>query len=117
MPHRYPAEVRFQVIEPVRSGTKVAQLAETFGMSDATIYNWLKIYRCVVLDAFMREIGLKGLLMSVIHNWLGSPPGACPRGTTGAGHLPGPRKHLDQCSRGSTPSAWPPTAAAAPTVS
>src|SRR4051812_30067426 len=42
MPHRYPAEVRFQVIELARSGTNVAQLAETFGMSDATIYNWLK---------------------------------------------------------------------------
>lgn len=42
MPHRYPAEVRRQVIELARSGTKVAQLAETFGMSDATIYSWLK---------------------------------------------------------------------------
>lgn len=42
MPHRYRVEVRFQVIELARSGTKVAQLAETFGMSDATIYNWLK---------------------------------------------------------------------------
>jgi len=42
MPRRYPAEVRRQVIELARSGTKVAQLAETFGMSDATIYNWLK---------------------------------------------------------------------------
>lgn len=42
MPHRYPAEVRSQVIELARSGTKVAQLAATFGMSDATIYNWLK---------------------------------------------------------------------------
>ena len=42
MPHRYPAEVRRQVIELARSGTKIAQLAETFGMSDATIYNWLK---------------------------------------------------------------------------
>ena len=42
MPHRYPAEVRQQVIELARSGTKVAQLAATFGMSDATIYNWLK---------------------------------------------------------------------------
>ena len=41
MPHRHPAEVRFQVIELAQSGTKVAQLAETFGMSDATIYNWL----------------------------------------------------------------------------
>ena len=41
MPRRYPAEVRHQVIELARSGTKVAQLASTFGMSDATIYNWL----------------------------------------------------------------------------
>ena len=42
MPRRYPAEVRRQVIELARSGTKIAQLAETFGMSDATIYTWLK---------------------------------------------------------------------------
>jgi transposase-like protein len=41
MPRRYPEEVRRQVIELARSGTKVAQLAETFGMSEATIYNWL----------------------------------------------------------------------------
>jgi transposase-like protein len=41
MPSKYPAEVR-QVIELARSGTKIAQLVETFGMSDATIYNWLK---------------------------------------------------------------------------
>jgi len=31
-----------QVIELARSGTRVAQLAETFGMSEATIYKWLK---------------------------------------------------------------------------
>lgn len=42
MPRKYPVEVRHQVIELARSGTKVAQLAATFGMSDATIYNWLK---------------------------------------------------------------------------
>lgn len=42
MPHRYPAALRRQVIELARSGTKIAQLAATFGMSDATIYNWLK---------------------------------------------------------------------------
>ncbi len=28
MPHRYPAEVRYQVIEVARSGTRIAQLAE-----------------------------------------------------------------------------------------
>src|SRR2546421_6915407 len=42
MPSRYPAEVRKQVVDLARSGTRVAQLAETFGMSEATIYNWLK---------------------------------------------------------------------------
>ena len=42
MPSRYPAEVRRQVVELARSGTKVTQLAETFGMTEATIYNWLK---------------------------------------------------------------------------
>ncbi len=42
MPRRYPPETRRQVIELARSGTTVAQLAGTFGMSEATIYNWLK---------------------------------------------------------------------------
>jgi len=42
MPRRYPPQTRLQVIELARSGTRVAQLAETFGMSEATIYNWLK---------------------------------------------------------------------------
>jgi transposase-like protein len=42
MPRSYPPEVRRQVIELARAGTKVKQLAATFGMSDATIYNWLK---------------------------------------------------------------------------
>ena len=41
MPSRYPAEVRRQVVNLARSGTRVAQLAETFGMSEATIYNWI----------------------------------------------------------------------------
>ena len=42
MPRKYPTEVRRQVIELARSGTRIAQLADTFGMSDATIYTWLK---------------------------------------------------------------------------
>jgi transposase len=41
MPSRYPAEVRRQVVDLARSGTRVAQLAETFGMTEATIYNWV----------------------------------------------------------------------------
>jgi transposase len=41
MPRRYPVEVRRQVVDLARSGTKVAQLAATFGMSEVTIYNWL----------------------------------------------------------------------------
>ena len=42
MPRSYPPELRRQVIELARSGTRVAQLAVTFGMSEVTIYNWLK---------------------------------------------------------------------------
>jgi transposase len=42
MPKSYPPEFRRQVIELARAGTKVKQLARTFAMSDATIYNWLK---------------------------------------------------------------------------
>jgi transposase-like protein len=42
MLRRYPAEVRRQVVDLARAGTKVAQLTKTFGISDATIYNWLK---------------------------------------------------------------------------
>ena len=42
MPRRHPPEVRRQVVELARSGTKVAQLAEVFGVSEASIYNWLK---------------------------------------------------------------------------
>jgi transposase len=42
MPHSYPPEVRRQVIELARAGTRVAQLSVTFGMTEATIYNWLR---------------------------------------------------------------------------
>jgi transposase-like protein len=42
MPRSYPPDVRRQVIELARAGTKVKQLAATFRMSDATIYSWLK---------------------------------------------------------------------------
>lgn len=38
MPSRYPAEVRKQVVELARAGTRVARLAETFGITQATIY-------------------------------------------------------------------------------
>jgi transposase len=41
MPSRYPVEVRRQVVELARAGTRVAQLAETFGMTETTIYNWI----------------------------------------------------------------------------
>lgn len=34
---RYPSDIRFQMIELARSGTRVAQLASTFGMSEARL--------------------------------------------------------------------------------
>jgi transposase len=42
MPRRYPPEIRRQVVELARAGTRVKQLAATFGMSEAAIYLWLK---------------------------------------------------------------------------
>lgn len=42
MPRRYPPEIRRQVVELARAGTRVAQLATTFGMTEATIYSWIK---------------------------------------------------------------------------
>jgi|SRR3954464_998754 transposase-like protein len=42
MPRRYSPEVRRQVLELVGAGTRVKQLALTFAISEATIYNWLK---------------------------------------------------------------------------
>jgi transposase-like protein len=42
MPRRYPKELRRQVVELARAGTKVPQLSATFGMSEATVYNWLR---------------------------------------------------------------------------
>ena len=42
MPRRYPVEVRRQVVEFARSGTNVGQVVATFGMSEATIYTWLR---------------------------------------------------------------------------
>jgi transposase-like protein len=42
MPRRYPPEIRRQVVELARAGTRVKQLAATFGMSEAAVYLWLK---------------------------------------------------------------------------
>ena len=42
MPRRYPPQMRRQVIELARSGTRVKQLVATFQVSEATVYNWIK---------------------------------------------------------------------------
>lgn len=41
MSARYPSAVRRQVVGLARAGTRVAQLAETFGVTETTIYNWI----------------------------------------------------------------------------
>ncbi len=41
MPRRYPLQMRRQVIELARSGTRVEQLVTTFQISEATVYNWI----------------------------------------------------------------------------
>jgi transposase len=42
MAHHVSPEVRRQVVELARAGTRTKQLAVTFGVSQASIYNWLK---------------------------------------------------------------------------
>jgi putative transposase len=42
MPGSDPSELRRQVVELAGSGTRVAVLADTFGMSAVSIYHWLK---------------------------------------------------------------------------
>ena len=42
MPRRCLPEMRRQVIELARSGTRVKQLAVTFLVSEATVYNWIR---------------------------------------------------------------------------
>lgn len=42
MPRRIPSEVRIQIVELARAGTPVKVLAETFGVSEASIYAWRK---------------------------------------------------------------------------
>ena len=42
MPLRYQPEVRRQVLRLAGAGTKPKDLAETFGMSQATVYNWIR---------------------------------------------------------------------------
>ncbi len=51
MPRRYPPDMRRQVIELARSGTRVKQLALTFAISEATVYNWIKQERAPITTA------------------------------------------------------------------
>lgn len=42
MPPRYEPEVRRQVLQLAGAGSKPKDLAEVFGMSQATVYNWFR---------------------------------------------------------------------------
>jgi transposase-like protein len=42
MPKSFGPEVRRQVIELARAGTAVKLLSVTFGVSQASVYTWLK---------------------------------------------------------------------------
>lgn len=45
MPSRHQPEVRRQVLQLAGVGSKPKDLAEAFGMSQATVYNWLRQQR------------------------------------------------------------------------
>lgn len=39
--HRVPNDIRQQILERVKGGTPITQVAEEHGVSEKTIYNWL----------------------------------------------------------------------------
>ena len=96
MPRRYPPEVRRQVVELARSGTKVPSCRSTFGMSEATIYNWLRQEQidrgedlghehrhALDLAAAKRRIRqLETELASLARSTRCSSSRACPKGST-----------------------------------
>jgi len=47
-------EVKDEVLEKIRSGTPVAKISEQYGISDKTIYAWLK--RTVTEPVSLREL-------------------------------------------------------------
>ena len=42
MQKRIPKETKEEILEKVKNGEKVSDLAPQYGVSDKTIYNWLK---------------------------------------------------------------------------
>lgn len=42
MRRRIPKEIKDEILSKVRAGERVAQLAEQYGVSDKTIYSWLR---------------------------------------------------------------------------
>ena len=40
---RIPRQTKVEVLEKVKNGEKVADLASQYGISDKTIYNWLRV--------------------------------------------------------------------------
>lgn len=43
MQKRIPKETKEEVLEKVKNGEKVSELASQYGISDKTIYNWLRV--------------------------------------------------------------------------
>ncbi len=74
MPSRYPADVRRQVVELARAGTKVSQLAETFGVSEASI----SVISSLTGQGFdvQRACLMLGVSPSGYYTWKGRPPSA-----------------------------------------
>ena len=42
MRRQIPKEIKDEILSKVRAGERVAQLAEQYGVSDKTIYSWLR---------------------------------------------------------------------------
>ena len=42
MPHAYASQFRAMVVEHVRSGRSVAEVAETLGVAESTVFRWVR---------------------------------------------------------------------------
>jgi predicted transcriptional regulator len=55
VPRRYPVEFRRKVLDLIKAGRPVFEIAAQLGVSDQTIYNWRK------QDRIVPDLGAAGL--------------------------------------------------------
>ncbi len=119
MPRRYPSEVRRQVVELARAGTKVSQLAATFGMTTRRSTTGSSRRRLIAASSLARRLIRRWSLLrrdAGSRSWRPSSPrrSSRPRSTSPATHASSPicseSRLGDPAARAYKPSAsrWVP---------